>query len=220
MVPFGGVSGTMISSRYLSGTFALLAFFAAWQAAAATAVQEQPGATTTEQQITKVAADVAADDDTTATESKGDELPDLQTLLAQDSDGYPQAKRCLSVQKLHRTRIIDENHVVFELRGGRYYLAQLEHRCPGLTKNSTVSFVHRSSKVCAKDGIRGVPLTGGFTPSCQLPNFLPVTKEQIALLRDGLQGGTFETMKSRPISERPYHRLKKCRVIEPIGTST
>ena len=125
---------------------------------------------------------------------------DLETLLRAEGE-YPQSERCLLAHKLERTRILDESHILFELRGGRYYIAQMQQRCPGLTKGSVVSLERRSMKLCAKDGVRGIRITGGYTPYCQLPEFLPVTKEQVALLREALEIQTLKATKRHPIED-------------------
>ncbi len=138
------------------------------------AIAELPGATL-EEAGSPDAESVAAD-----------AAPNLTELLELDSD-YGEGERCLSLHKFQRVRILDERHVMFELRGDRYYVAQLDRRCPGFERDSTVAYEHRSSKLCAKDRIRGIPLSGGFTPSCQLPRFQSVSKEQLALLREVLK---------------------------------
>ena len=131
------------------------------------------------------------------------ELPSLDELLARDAGvDYDQSKRCLPLHKVYEVNALDENHIVFELHGDRYYLVQLERRCPGLRPQNAVAYEHRSSRLCAMDSVRGVGVTGGFSPSCQLGRFQPVSEEQIALLEEALkQRAMNPTHRGKPLKD-------------------
>ncbi len=115
-------------------------------------------------------------------------LPSLDELLASDAAvDYDQSKRCLSLHKFDEVRALDENHVLFEMKGDKYYLVQLERRCPGLMPQNAVGYEHRSSRLCATDRVRGIGVTGGFSPTCQLGRFQPISEEQLALLEEAIK---------------------------------
>ena len=115
-------------------------------------------------------------------------LPSLDELLDRGVEGdYANSKRCLSLHKFSEVKALDEHHIVFELHGDRFYLVQLERRCPGLKPQNAVAYEHRSARLCQMDRVSGVGVTGGFSPSCQLGRFQPVTEEQIALLEEALK---------------------------------
>lgn len=115
-------------------------------------------------------------------------LPSLDELLASDAAvDYDQSKRCLSLHKFDEVKALDENHILFELHGGNYYLVQLERRCPGLLPQNAVGYEHRSSRLCATDRVRGIGVSGSFSPSCQLGRFQPISEEQLALLEEAIE---------------------------------
>lgn len=114
--------------------------------------------------------------------------PSLDELLATDAAvDYDQSKRCLSLHKFDEVRALDENHILFEMKGGKYYVVQLERRCPGLLPQNAVGYEHRSSRLCATDRVRGIGVTGSFSPTCQLGRFQPISKEQLALLEEAIK---------------------------------
>lgn len=136
----------------------------------------------------------------------GTVLPSLDELLERDTAvDYGESKRCLSLHKFKRVQALDENHILFEVRGGKYYLVQLERRCPGLRPQNAVSYEPRSSRLCAMDRVRGAGVTAGFSPNCQLGRFQSITEEQLVILKD--------TLKNRDQNDR--HRGKSLKDAKP-----
>lgn len=137
----------------------------------------------------------------------GTVLPSLGELLELDAAvDYGESKRCLSLHKFKKVKALDENHILFEVRGGKYYLVQLERRCPGLRPQNAVSYEPRSSRLCAMDRVRGVGVTAGFSPNCQLGRFQSITEEQLVILKD--------TLKNR--DQNDTHRGKSLKDPKPV----
>jgi len=117
----------------------------------------------------------------------------VEEILKRDpsSSDYGEAPRCLQTRLIRSTEVLDERHVVFEVRRDEFFLVQFEHRCPGLRRNQPIMTEPTAGRLCQLDGIR--PLydhgLGGYQPGmrCAIPGFVSVTKEQIVQLKDALK---------------------------------
>jgi len=122
---------------------------------------------------------------------------DLDAVIAEilagpDETAYDEPKRCIVAGRIDRTEVLSDQMVVFHLRGGKKYVVQFERRCPGLRRNGVTRVERRSMRICAKDTIQGRydwGFGGSWGPRCVIPQFEPVTEEQIAFIE--------ETLKSR-----------------------
>ena len=99
----------------------------------------------------------------------------------------PTPQLCVLLRNIRNTDIIDDRNIIFYMRGGDIYRNQLPYRCPGL--RIADSFIYRTSLnvLCNVDLIAPLRnIGGGLTPgvSCALGKFTPITKEEIALLRN------------------------------------
>ena len=122
-----------------------------------------------------------------------EEVPlDLETILnsSAEKDDYVEVTRCIPRHKIREVKVLDEKHVTFQVGRDKYYLVQMERRCPGLRRNSTVSFETGGTRVCTSDRIRSVidmGLTHRLGPACRIPGFQEITREQLVLIRDTLR---------------------------------
>jgi hypothetical protein len=97
-------------------------------------------------------------------------------------------RHCVSLLRIDRTDIVDDSNILFYMTNGTIYRNQLPHRCPGL--RTADSFMYRTSlnQLCDLDIITVLNSLGfGFMrgPSCGLGSFQPVTKDEVALLKEG-----------------------------------
>lgn len=105
-------------------------------------------------------------------------------------DDYQGFERCIDMRRIRTTKVLDERHVVVEMRQKEYYVIQLPRRCPGLRRNRPVMTEPRGRQFCQFDSIRPM-YQNGFggiewgTP-CTIPGFHAVTKEQVVQLRESL----------------------------------
>lgn len=95
-------------------------------------------------------------------------------------DRTPQ--RCLVVQQINQTEAIDDQNIIFYMRGKRAYRSHLPRRCPGLERENRIAYETRSGKLCTTDLITvleqfGVSLQRGFT--CRLGEFVPLSPEEV-----------------------------------------
>ena len=121
---------------------------------------------------------------------------DLDAIIAEilDVDSveeYDTTENCIARSRISRTEILNERFVVFHLRGDEKYLVQFRHRCPGLRRNGTMRLETRSFRVCSMDTVQGFYEMGigrgSWGPSCMIPGFEPVTREQVAIIKEELR---------------------------------
>lgn len=114
-----------------------------------------------------------------------------EILAGPDETDYSESERCIMASRIDRTEVLSDRFIVFHMRGDKKYVAQFEHRCPGLRRNGTTRLERRSSQICANDTIQGLydmSVDGGsWGPRCFLPKFEPVTEEQITFIEDALK---------------------------------
>jgi hypothetical protein len=97
----------------------------------------------------------------------------------------PGTKNCISLARIDRTRVVNDNTILFYMLGPDVYVNNLPRRCNGLKRTDAFSYETSLSQLCNTDIIRGLRNLGGqFVPStaCGLGLFVPITEEQIELL--------------------------------------
>lgn len=85
---------------------------------------------------------------------------------------------CVQIVQIDNTRVIDDQNILFRLRGNRFYNNRLPHKCPGLKSAGKFSYRTSQSVLCNVDTITvllgsGTSLTRGA--SCGLGRFTPTT---------------------------------------------
>lgn len=108
----------------------------------------------------------------------------LASAWAQESAEEP--VRCIQTTRIDRTEVIDDQTVVFYMRGRRIYVNHLDRACPGLDSGRPFSYRTTNSRLCSVDTITVLEqsafgLIPGFT--CGLGQFEPADEEVIALLK-------------------------------------
>ena len=117
-------------------------------------------------------------------EADGDENA-AEDLLAEVAFGEP--RDCINTQRIRSTEVLSDREILFRISGTEFYLNKLPHRCSGLRMADAFSYEVRGSQLCAIDLIRVVnTFGGGIRPgiACGLGKFLPVSEEQIPLVRE------------------------------------
>jgi len=100
------------------------------------------------------------------------------------------AEQCLYTRSIDRTRIVDNQNVLFYMRNGDVYLNKLPRECPGLALEDTFMYRTSTSQLCRADVITVLQNIGfGFQPgvSCGLGMFRVIdepTAEEL-LRKDG-----------------------------------
>lgn len=89
---------------------------------------------------------------------------------------------CIAVQSIDRTDVIDDNTILFFMRGKKVYRNYLPRKCPGLERNERFSYQVTGNRLCDIDTVTvleqwGSRLSSGFT--CSLGAFHPIPPEEV-----------------------------------------
>jgi hypothetical protein len=103
------------------------------------------------------------------------------------ASGRPEgAELCVSLSGIRNTRIVDDQTIIFYMRGGSIYINRLPRRCNGLKRGDGYSYATSLTRLCNTDIIRVLQRFGGAIPrpttSCGLGFFQPTTAEAVDLL--------------------------------------
>ncbi|RMF09910.1 MAG: hypothetical protein D6763_06955 [Alphaproteobacteria bacterium] len=83
---------------------------------------------------------------------------------------------CLQTYLIRSANVLDDRHIIFETRGGDYYLNQLPHRCPQLGFEERFGYTLRGpNRLCHVDFITVLTTTGPGA-SCGLGKFEKLEK--------------------------------------------
>jgi hypothetical protein len=124
---------------------------------------------------------MAGDDNATGSDDSSDE----------DSDDYTgeyfQLENCIRRSSIRSTNIIDDRTIIFYMSQQKIYVNHLPNRCSGLRSAGTFSYRTHGSQLCSVDMITVVRSMGrglNTGPSCGLGKFRPVTKEEVAMIKN------------------------------------
>jgi hypothetical protein len=114
---------------------------------------------------------------------------------AQDEGAFDRTPRdCIVVQSIDDTDAIDDQNIIFRMRGSKVYRNHLPRKCPGLERENRIAYETRTSRLCSIDTITvledfGVGFRPGFT--CRLGEFVPLSPaeiEELEFREDGEAG--------------------------------
>ncbi|MCZ6854108.1 MAG: DUF6491 family protein [Gammaproteobacteria bacterium] len=124
-------------------------------------------------------------------EQDAEEPLDLEAILGTTAakEDYVDVTKCILRHKIREVKVLDEKHIAFKVGRDEYYLVQLEKRCPGLNRQSTLMYETNSNRLCTRDSIRGrngIGVASWTGPRCRIPSFQEITADQLALIKDTL----------------------------------
>jgi hypothetical protein len=96
-------------------------------------------------------------------------------------DRTPQ--NCILVSSIDETDAVDDQNLIFRMRGDKVFRNHLPRKCPGLERENRIAYEARNSRLCSIDTITvleqrfGVGLQGGFT--CRLGEFVPLSPAEV-----------------------------------------
>ena len=99
-------------------------------------------------------------------------------VLADDVE-ETEGERCISLSRIDRTHVIDDQQVLFYMRGKDIYLNRLPRRCGGLASQGRFSYKTSMSQLCRMDMITVLQSGGGGLmrgSTCGLGRFIPITE--------------------------------------------
>ena len=134
------------------------------------------------------------------------------SALGQDDEEGPfdrTPERCIIVSRIDQTDAIDDQNIIFRMRGKQVYRNTLPNKCPGLERENRFAYEARNARLCSIDTITvleqrfGVGLQGGFT--CRLGEFIPLSPAEIEDLdlreREGRRGRA--GIAAKPVAATP-----------------
>lgn len=107
------------------------------------------------------------------------------SALADDVDDA-EAERCVLINRIDQTHVIDDQRILFYMRGKDVYLNLLPRRCSGLGFERSFSYRTSQSRLCDLDSITVLRSSGGLSRgmTCGLGKFHPLTEEDADALRN------------------------------------
>jgi hypothetical protein len=97
-------------------------------------------------------------------------------------------EQCISLIRIDHTDVIDDRNILFYMKGKDIYRNHLPYPCSGLGRiNDTFMYRTSLNQLCNVDIITVLDNLGfGFSPrnSCGLGLFYPVTKDDVARLKE------------------------------------
>jgi hypothetical protein len=89
---------------------------------------------------------------------------------------------CIIVSLIDETDAIDDQNIIFRMRGKKAYRSHLPRKCPGLARENRFQYETRGGRLCSIDTITvlerfGVGFQRGFT--CRLGEFVPLSPEEL-----------------------------------------
>lgn len=106
---------------------------------------------------------------------------------APGADEVPGTRDCVGIARIDHTEIIDDQTILFYMRGNEVYLNRLPRKCPGLRPNETLSYETSQAQLCNVDLITVLRRFGGSFSrgaACGLGRFEPIEPEAIAALKE------------------------------------
>lgn len=97
----------------------------------------------------------------------------------------PGTRDCVGLARIDRTRIVNDQTILFYMLGPDVYVNHLPLKCNGLRRTDAFSYATSLAQLCHLDIIRGLRSFGGQlspTVSCGLGKFVPIDQAQIDLL--------------------------------------
>jgi uncharacterized protein DUF6491 len=105
--------------------------------------------------------------------------------LGQDGEDKPFDRTpldCITVARIDQTDAIDDQNIIFRMRGDRVYRNTLPNKCPGLLRENRIAYQSSTSRLCSVDTITvledfGIGFRPGFT--CRLGKFVPLSEAEV-----------------------------------------
>lgn len=114
------------------------------------------------------------DDDTPKGENAKDEkeqtaLADFKALKRYEATG--EVKRCISLNRISTTRVLDDKTILFKMRGRKHYVNRMKHACPSLKREERFMYKTSIGQLCSIDIITVLDSFGRSWASCGLGKF-------------------------------------------------
>lgn len=97
------------------------------------------------------------------------ELPQIHEDLKDQYTLVGEGPTCIQTYRIQSTRVLDDQNILFEMRGGQDLLNILPRRCPRLSWQRSFTYVARNANLCDLDTITVFdPVVNINGPTCGL----------------------------------------------------
>lgn len=113
----------------------------------------------------------------------------LAASVASAEDGASEAEKCIPINRIDSIKVLDKQHILFEMQGKENYLNTLPNRCASLSRTKPIMYKTSISQLCSLDIITVLEsYGGGYYPgaSCGLGTFTPMTDDEVKTFRESL----------------------------------
>jgi len=98
---------------------------------------------------------------------------------------------CIEVDRIKETRVLDNQTILFEMRGGTFYINRLPIKCMGLMISGGFQYSTSDQKLCRQDSITVIERSSASGSTCPLGEFVQFKQKSTLdkaakLLDDGL----------------------------------
>jgi hypothetical protein len=125
-------------------------------------------------------------------------LTSAATAQEDEEEASDEPLRCLSMNSIRSTKVLDDGRVLFFNARDKVYLNRLDRECLGLSRSGTFEYKVQSgarhARLCSTDSIT-VLETSGRGLNCGLGTFEPLTQEEL----ESLIGGANPAITSVPV---------------------
>jgi len=104
----------------------------------------------------------------------------------EEEDSIIEGVRCLSSRPIRKTEVLDDQNILFYIRGTAIYLNHLPKPCKRLAKEGRFMYHTSVARICRSDTINVLVDSGsGLSPgrACKLGTFYAITKEDVEDLK-------------------------------------
>ena len=104
----------------------------------------------------------------------------------EEDDSIIEGERCISSRPVRKTEVLDDQNILFYMRGATVYLNHLPKPCRGLTPSSRFMYRTTVARLCRADmitilGYHGLDM--GMGRSCKLGTFHGITEEDVEKIK-------------------------------------
>jgi len=106
--------------------------------------------------------------------------------VVEDEDSIIEGERCISSRPIRKTEVLDDQNILFYMRGAGIYLNHLPKPCKRLAQESRFMYRTTVARLCRADMINilndtGLGLSAGR--GCKLGNFYAITQEDVEKIK-------------------------------------
>lgn len=113
--------------------------------------------------------DDAQNDETAKDEKEQTAFADFKALKKYAPTG--EVKRCISLNRISNTRVLDDKTILFKMRGRKHYVNRMKHACPSLKREERFMYKTSIGQLCSIDIITVLDSFGRSWASCGLGKF-------------------------------------------------